>query len=88
MKYATIDTTTMAIWGIGSTAEESAADARDNLADAGPDALEGALETMECTVGVAEEVEIWGGEYDTSPGHEWTIYTYVSGTKLLKMVDE
>lgn len=97
MKYATIDTTTLTVWGIGSTAEESAADARDNLAYAGIDQarefgthtpIAGPMETMECTDAVVDEVDSQGGEHSTLPGHEWTIYTYVSGTKLLKMVDE
>ncbi len=88
MKYATIDTTTLTVWGIGSTAEESAADARGNLAYAGIDQAAGPMETMECTDAVVDEVGSQGGEHSTLPGHEWTIYTFVSGTKLLKMVDD
>lgn len=97
MPFATIDTTTLTIWATGDTAEEAAEYAGENIAYArfgaaatlgSPDPVVGPLETMECTDAVIERIEAWGGEFDNSPGEEWTIYTRADGSKLLNMVNE
>jgi hypothetical protein len=88
MPFATIDGNRN-IWGTGKTEEEAEDQAFDTVMFlAGKHRPAGGLETMECTDAVIERIEAWGGEFDNSPGEEWTIYTRADGSKLLKMVHE